>query len=414
MRRLIVPLALVACAPRLSPATAQQLAIAAAAPGSQLAGDDPAAPAGDLPGLASVVGDARIVGLGQPGPGARELPRVYHRFVRYLVEETGFTGLALDADATATLTLDAYVGGAELELEAALLALGDRGLATAELRDLLLWMRAHSRGPGVRLRVFGLDPRDPAAAATVVLGYLERVDAAYVPEARSLLASGQQLGVDAVLARLDQRRDAYLAAADPAAWATARQQAEVVAQARRMAETWEFEAGEFARARNVEWSLAQLGPRGKLIVWADNQRIAAQVAGAAPSMGDFLRQWFAADYRPIAASFAGGALLVATSEQRLCGAPLPPPRAGSLDAALAGLGAPLVLIDLRGRSEPELRAPQELRSFTGAQAEPTRVRPAIAFDAVLAVHSVRPATPLGTGPEAAAHPHGPCYVVLPR
>ncbi|HEY0136264.1 MAG TPA: erythromycin esterase family protein, partial [Nannocystis sp.] len=326
MHRLLVLLALAACAPRLSPATSQTLA-AALRPTPET--DDPAAPLTDLAGLRDIVGAARIVGLGGPGPGARELTRVHHRVLRLLVEETGFTGLALDADATATLALDAFVRGAAVDLDAALLALADRGLATTEMRALLQYLRTYNAAHGGALRVFGLAPSDPEAAAALALAYLERVDPAYVPKARSLLAGEQQFGVDAVRARLDARRADYLARSDPEAWATARQQVELVAQARRMVETWEFEAGEFARARNAEWALAQLGAGGKLVILADNRRVAKEVPGAAPAMGDFLRQWFNNDYRAIAASVGDGSRLAARDPGTLCGTALPPPRAGS-------------------------------------------------------------------------------------
>jgi len=410
MRRLLALLALAACAPRLSPATSHAVtAVLRTTP--QPLTDDPTEPLTDLGPLREIVGAARIVGLGQPGPGARELTRLHHRVLRLLVEETGFTGLALDADATAALALDSFVRGANIDLDAALLALGDRGLATVEMREMLVYLREHNRR-GASVRVFGLAASDPEAAAEVALAYLQTVDAAYVPKARSLLASGQQFGVDAVRARLDERRDDYIVKSSADAWNTARQQTELVAQARRMAETWEFEAAEFARARNAEWALAQLGPTGKLVILADNRRVAKEVPGAAPVMGDFLRQWFPSDYRAIAASFAEGSVLAPRDEKTLCGEVLPAPDPGSLDAALAGSAA-IVLLDLRGRSEPELKKPQLLRSLAGRRAQDSVLRPAIAFDAILGLRRVQPTTPLAAGPHAALGPAGACYALMP-
>jgi erythromycin esterase len=412
VRSLVVLLALVGCAPRLSPTAAAGQRSAVGDPRGQPQTDDPAVPPTDLAVLGAIVGDARIVGLGSPGAGARELPRLQHRFFRYLVEQAGFTGLALDADATAALALDRFVHGAAIDPVAAVLALGDRDLATHELVDLLKWMQQYNAGHGQVLRVFGLDPADPDGAAALVLVYLEKVDPAYVPKARSLLTGGQQIGVDAVLARLDARRRDYFERADPVAWSEARQQAELVAQGRRMAETWEYEAAEFARARNAEWALAQLGERGRLVVIADNLRVAAEVPGATPVMGDFLRQWYAANYRPIAASFADGAVLVTLDASTLCAAPLPLPRPRSLDAALVGLAAPIALIDLRSLADPALKKLQVLREVTGAHAEDHRLRPAVAFDAIVALQQVHAADPLGAEAHAALRPHGPCYTVL--
>jgi erythromycin esterase-like protein len=371
MRGLVIAAVLAGCAPRLD--------------GAEVAGLVRASPQGALGELQAeylqMVGSARIVGLGFPMAGAQQVPGLLEGgLFEVLVVQRGFSGLALDADATAARALDEYVGGAAVDVDAALAGLGEPAYATAELRATLAWMRAYNETPGPaarrRLRVFGLDPVDPEAATAVVLAYLERVDPAYVPEARSLLR-GDQLAIERVLARLDERREAYGGAA--AGWVDARQQAEVTAQARRMAETWEFEAREFARARNAEWALAQLDG-GRLMIFADNRRVAAEVRGAAPSMGNFLRQWLVAEYRPIAASYAGGRV-----RGEGCGVVPVVAAPGSVEAALASSGA-FALVDLRGR-QGALARPQRLHGET--------LRPAVAFDAIWTIGQVTPATPLG-------------------
>ena len=406
MRRLALLLVLSACAPRLAPGL-----LAAHEPAGQPQGDDPDAPLADLAGLRAIVGPARVVGLGQPGPGVHELTRLHHRFLRALVEQAGFTGLALDVDATTAVALDRHVRGDAVDLDATLLKLGDRSFATVELRAVLQWMRAHNQAepaPPAALRVFGLVPGDPEAALALVLAWLERADPAYVPEARSQLGSGDLLVIEAVLARLDERRAALIAASDRDAWASARQQAELIAQHWRLAVSWDHEAGEFMRARSVEWSLAQLGPAGKLMVWADNRRVAAEVPGNSPSMGDFLRQWLAADYVAIATSVADGGHLVVRDAETVCGARLPPPRPGSLDAALAG-PLPVTLVDLRTRHDPALAAAQRLRSFADGSVGDLRVRPALAFDALVGLRHAHPAVPLAAGAHAGQSAEGSCY-----
>lgn len=386
MRGLVIAAVLLAgCAPRIEGAEVAELVRAS--------------PQGALvelqAGYLKLVGSARIVGLGYPVAGAEQVPGLFEM----LVVLRGFSGLALDADATAVRALDEYVGGAAVDVDVALGDLGEPAFATAELRSTLMWMREYNEPPGEmkvggsmplpeprpegaarrRLRVFGLDPVDPEGATAVVLAYLEKVDPAYVPEARSLLR-GDQLAIDRVLARLDERREAYVEVA--AGWVDARQQAEITAQARRMAETWEFEAREFARARNAEWALAQLDG-GRLIIVANNRQIAAEVPGAAPSMGNFLRQWLAAEYRPIAASYGGGQV-----RGEGCSVVSVVAAAGSLEAALATGGVAFALVDLRGRQGPLVR-PQRLHGET--------LRPAVAFDGIWTIGQVQPATPLAGG-----------------
>lgn len=365
-------LVLAGCAPQLNAAEVGSLVRASAG----RAGTD------ETGALLQIVGAARIVGLGFPVAGASAVPGLMERSMYVtLFASAGFSGLALDVDATAARGLDAYIEGQEVDIDATLDALGEPGLATTELRGMLAWMREYNLADVKRprrLRVFGLDPRDAEAATAVVLAYLEKVDPAYVPEARSLLR-GDQLAIDTVIKKLDERREVY-GASGAAAFIDARQQAEVVAQARRMAETWEFEAREFARARNAEWALAQLDG-GRLIVVAHNRHVAAEVPGAAPSMGNFLRQWLGAEYRPIAASYAGGRV-----RGEGCTEVVVITEPGSLDAALAAGGEGYALVDLRGQ-QGALARPQRLRDET--------LRPAVAFDAIWTIAQVAPATPLG-------------------
>ena len=60
MRRLLLPLALAACAPGLPAAIGEPLATTAYPPALDALGT-----------LAEITGEARILALGQPGPGSR-------------------------------------------------------------------------------------------------------------------------------------------------------------------------------------------------------------------------------------------------------------------------------------------------------------------------------------------------------
>ena len=67
----------------------------------------------DLEPLGAVIGDARIVGLGESTHGTREQFQMKHRLVEYLVEELGFTWFAVEASTPEAHRLDAYVLGGE-------------------------------------------------------------------------------------------------------------------------------------------------------------------------------------------------------------------------------------------------------------------------------------------------------------
>jgi len=52
----------------------------------------------DLPPLASVVGDARIVALGEATRGSREFFQLKHRLIEFLATQKGFTIFSIEAN----------------------------------------------------------------------------------------------------------------------------------------------------------------------------------------------------------------------------------------------------------------------------------------------------------------------------
>ncbi|MEU6394376.1 erythromycin esterase family protein [Streptomyces sp. NPDC046939] len=101
----------------------------------------------DLRPFGRMVGDARVVGLGEATHSSHEFFTVKHRVLRYLVEEKGFRAFALEAPWSTGLRLDAYL----LRGEGNLRQIMDeefRGTYqfwnNAEYRDLLQWMRAYN------------------------------------------------------------------------------------------------------------------------------------------------------------------------------------------------------------------------------------------------------------------------------
>ena len=59
---------------------------------------DPRAPLDDFAAFEQIVGDAAIVGLGEGSHGAHECFLVKHRLLRFLVEQMGFTLVAMEMD----------------------------------------------------------------------------------------------------------------------------------------------------------------------------------------------------------------------------------------------------------------------------------------------------------------------------
>ncbi|MEU6932498.1 erythromycin esterase family protein [Streptomyces sp. NPDC046374] len=108
---------------------------------------DPRGGLADLRPFGRMVGDARVVGLGEATHSSHEFFTVKHRVFRYLVEEKGFRAFALEAPWSTGLRLDAYLLRGEGDLKQIMdeeFQGTYRWWNNAEYRDLLQWMRAYN------------------------------------------------------------------------------------------------------------------------------------------------------------------------------------------------------------------------------------------------------------------------------
>ncbi|MFI6294974.1 erythromycin esterase family protein [Nonomuraea sp. NPDC050790] len=108
------------------------------------------APLDDLEPLREVVGDARVVALGESTHHVREFYQVRHRMLRFLVERCGFEVYALEAPFTQGHALEAWVAGGpgtveEAAKEGVALGLGE----CQEMYDVLTWMRIYREKAGI-------------------------------------------------------------------------------------------------------------------------------------------------------------------------------------------------------------------------------------------------------------------------
>ncbi|MFD8273224.1 erythromycin esterase family protein [Streptomyces flaveolus] len=101
----------------------------------------------DLRPFGRMVGDARVVGLGEATHSSHEFFTVKHRVFRYLVEEKVFRAFALEAPWSTGLRLDAYLLRGEGDLKQ---IMDEEFQGTyqfwnnTEYRALLQWMRAYN------------------------------------------------------------------------------------------------------------------------------------------------------------------------------------------------------------------------------------------------------------------------------
>src|SRR5262245_52048602 len=138
----------------------------------------------DLASLRAIVGDARIVALGEVQSGTHEFFRMKHRIMEYLATHMGFTLFAVEENMADALRLNEYVLTGRGDPKA-LLARVASYRRTQEFLDLVEWMRAFNRSGRGQLQFLGFDmlgSTDSAAAAVTRL--VARAEPSYLDSAR--------------------------------------------------------------------------------------------------------------------------------------------------------------------------------------------------------------------------------------
>ncbi|KPC61862.1 erythromycin esterase family protein [Streptomyces chattanoogensis] len=156
------------------------------------------APDDELAVLSRLVGDARVVALGENSHQVREFGLLRERMLRFLVSECGFTVYAVEFGAASGRTVDAWVQGGDGDLDALFMPRADGYPGqSAEGRDALRWLRSHNATAPHPVRFAGLDV--PAAGGSLepalepVAAYLAEVDPGAVRYARTALDLAEPL-----------------------------------------------------------------------------------------------------------------------------------------------------------------------------------------------------------------------------
>ena len=135
--------------------------------------------------LLGLVGDARLVLLGEASHGTHEFYAIRAQLTRRLIAERGFRGVAVEADWPAAARANRYVQRASDDGDAEQ-ALGDfRRFPRWMWRnpivvDLVEWLREHGEGAGF----YGLDLYSLRESMSAVVEYLDAVDPEAAERAR--------------------------------------------------------------------------------------------------------------------------------------------------------------------------------------------------------------------------------------
>jgi erythromycin esterase-like protein len=151
--------------------------------------------------LLKAIGDAQMVLLGEATHGTHEFYRERAFITRRLIEEKGFTAVAVEADWPDAYRINRFVRGIGAD-ETAVDATQDFGRfptwmwRNADVLDFIGWLRGYNEHQAQERRAgfYGLDLYSLRASAQAVLQYLNKVDPAEAKRARHRYGCFDQFG----------------------------------------------------------------------------------------------------------------------------------------------------------------------------------------------------------------------------
>jgi len=394
----------------------------AAAHATLLATYEPATGFDDLQPLKRIIGSSSVVAFGEAKHDTHQFLALRNRLFEFLVEQMGFTALAVETGYAESLVADDYVLGRTVDRrKAATAAFSWSSSPSEENAQLLDWMRSYNHRSSTKrpVRFHGMDLTggrngtfpEARLAFDGALQYLVTVDRERARQLHrvldSLLDRFNTLGYttlsevernevsDALadmLRAFERERIQYIARSSAAAYHRAYQNAVV---ARQLDENFRAQTRvdpqprrDASMALNLRWILEQEGPSGRIFVFAHNSHVQKR-----PKVSRFADGQYLADFLGTR-MIVIGSLFVQAAEARQGVESESMPSSPPLTLKIAfwkGGRKPLFLLDLAG-------LPREgpLADWL-ASSEPAPgfdVNPAKAFDLLVLVETVSPRGPL--------------------
>lgn len=159
----------------------------------------------DMQPLKKIIGNARIVALGEATHGTREFFQIKHRMLEFLATEMGFSIFSIEANMPEAYRLDDYVLTGKGDTKQLLKGMYFWTWDTQEVLDMILWMREFDKSGKGRVEFTGFDMQTPNVALDIVRDFVATTDPDYSAAVRgasdmALAASrsapaGQHFGV---------------------------------------------------------------------------------------------------------------------------------------------------------------------------------------------------------------------------
>ncbi len=158
----------------------------------------------DYESLLSLVADRRLVLIGEASHGTHEFYRERARLTRRLIDDLGFTVVAVEGDWPDAYRVNRYVMGMSNDADAEASLRGFLRFPTWMWRNqdvlgFVQWLRARNDAqahPGAKARFYGLDLYSLRTSMEAVVAYLDQVDPSEAERARQRYSCFDHIGAD--------------------------------------------------------------------------------------------------------------------------------------------------------------------------------------------------------------------------
>jgi erythromycin esterase len=326
----------------------------------------------DLASLDRLIGNARIVALGEASHGTAEFFQMKHRLLEYLVERKGFTVFAIEGNWPEAQVADRFITTGEGDAGAALAAMYYWTWQAEEVSALLHWMRHYNATQGQHpvLSFAGFDMQVPNVAVKRVIDFLDRTSSADRDAVRVLYDGMEKLekwgtgtpagentrladGASKALDLIEAHRETLVMASTPEEYRDLRQAARIVLQAFARRAGIPGAERDCAMAANVRWLIEEAFPGQKIVLWAHNSHVGTDMGGSEKSLGNHLRDRYGDQMVVIGFATHHGEVRARRREDGsgqpgpLVAAPLAPVSKVSVEAVFQETGLPRFILDLR-------------------------------------------------------------------
>lgn len=265
----------------------------------------------DLQPLKKMIGNARIVGLGENTHGTSEIFKMKHRLVEFLYKEMGFTVFSIEANMPEAYKLNDYVQNGIGNSKNLLKGMYFWTWNTQEVLDMIEWMRKINDTEKTKIQFTGFDMQIYVGPLETLSSFSKydqiintKVDSISVlfkklmPIAQQPVKNETEIGLtkdkcNQLLAYLNENEPRLSRYKGEVYYRWLVQNANILVQCIVNEEkaSMGYSYRDECMAKNIQWILDN-NPNAKIVLWAHNGHISKQEG----SMGSFLSEKYGDNY----------------------------------------------------------------------------------------------------------------------